>query len=162
MEPRRTSRRALVAVIPAEALASAREAWIGGVSTRRVDDLVQAMGLAGLSESTASKPCKDIDGRVHAVLDRPLSGDWPYLWLDATDLKQRKGGRIVTTVERPVAAKPTPESHQLDGHYPHAHRNLLRPGVATAICVHQVGRPHPGLCNSALQRCNSQSAGTLH
>ena len=88
LEPRKTSEKALVAVI--------QEAWIGGVSTRRVDDLVQAMGLSGISKSTVSKLCKDIDERVMAFLDRPLEGDWPYLWLDATYLRQREGGRIVS------------------------------------------------------------------
>ena len=88
LEPRKTTEKALVAVI--------QEAWIGGVSTRRVDDLVQAMGLSGISKSTVSKLCKDIDDRVHAFPDRPLTGDWPYLWLDATYLKQREGGRIVS------------------------------------------------------------------
>src|SRR5437660_2717321 len=88
LEPRKVSEKALVAVI--------QEAWIGGVSTRRVDDLVQAMGLSGISKSTVSKLCKDIDERVGAFLDRPLVGDWPYLWLDATYLKQREGGRIVS------------------------------------------------------------------
>ena len=87
LEPRKTSEKALVAVI--------QEAWIGGVSTRRVDDLAQAMGLSGINKSQVSKLCKDIDERVNAFLDRPLSGEWPYLWLDATDLKQREGGRIV-------------------------------------------------------------------
>jgi putative transposase len=91
LEPRKTSEKALVAVI--------QEAWIGGVSTRRVDDLVQAMGLSGISKSTVSKLCKDIDERVNAFLGRPLGGEWPYLWLDATYLRQREGGRIV-----PVAA----------------------------------------------------------
>ena len=90
LEPRKTSEKALVAVI--------QEAWIGGVSTRRVDDLVQAMGLAGISKSTVSKLCKDIDDRVNAFLERPLVGDWPYLWLDATYLKQREGGQIRTVV----------------------------------------------------------------
>jgi transposase-like protein len=66
------------------------------VSTRRVDDLVQAMGLSGSSKSTVSKLCKDIDERVAAFLDRPLAGEWPYLWLDATYLKVREGGRIVS------------------------------------------------------------------
>lgn len=79
---------ALVAVI--------QEAWIAGVSTRRVDELVQAMGLAGISKSQVSKLCKQIDERVHAFLDRPLEGEWPYLWLDATYLKVREGGRIVS------------------------------------------------------------------
>jgi transposase-like protein len=73
-----------------------QEAWIGGVSTRRVDELVQAMGLSGISKSQVSKLCKDIDERVHAFLQRPLAGEWPYLWLDATYLKQREGGRIVS------------------------------------------------------------------
>jgi len=72
-----------------------QEAWIGGVSTRRVDDLVQALGLSGISKSQVSKLCKEIDERVHAFLDRPLAGEWPYLWL-ATYLKQREGGRIVS------------------------------------------------------------------
>src|ERR671913_2302967 len=58
LEPRKTAEKALVSVI--------QEAWIGGVSTRRVDDLVQAMGLAGISKSTVSKLCKDIDERVNA------------------------------------------------------------------------------------------------
>jgi putative transposase len=88
LEPRKMSEKALVAVI--------QEAWIGGVSTRRVDELVQAMGLAGISKSTVSKLCKDIDERVNAFLERPLEGEWPYLWLDATYLKVREGGRIVS------------------------------------------------------------------
>ena len=80
--------KALVAVI--------QEAWINGVSTRKVDELVQAMGMTGISKSSVSKLCKDIDERVNAFLKRPLSGDWPYLWLDATYLKVREGGRIVS------------------------------------------------------------------
>ena len=77
-------------------MAAIQEAWTGGVSTRRVDELVQAMGLSGISKSTVSKPCRDIDERVGAFLDRPLAGEWPYLWLDATYLRQREGGRIVS------------------------------------------------------------------
>jgi transposase-like protein len=91
LEPRKASEKALVAVI--------QEAWIGGVSTRRVDELVQAMGLSGIGKSTVSKLCKEIDERVGAFLDRPLEGEWPYLWLDATYLRVREGGRVV-----PVAA----------------------------------------------------------
>ena len=53
-------------------------------------------GLSGISKSTVSKLCKDIDDRVNAFLDRPLVGDWPYLWRDATYLKQREGGRTVS------------------------------------------------------------------
>jgi transposase-like protein len=88
LEARKTSEKALVAVI--------QEAWIGGVSTRRVDDLVQALGLSGISKSQVSKLCKEIDDRVTAFLERPIEGEWPYLWLDATYLRQREGGRIVS------------------------------------------------------------------
>lgn len=88
LEPRKTVEKALVAVI--------QEAWINGVSTRKVDELVQAMGMTGISKSSVSKLCKDIDERVTAFLQRPLAGDWPYLWLDATYLKVREGGRIVS------------------------------------------------------------------
>ncbi len=88
LEPRRTIEKALTAVI--------QEAWIAGVSTRRVEGLVQAMGMSGISKSQVSKLCKEIDERVRSFLERPLEGDWPYLWLDATYLKQRQGGRIVS------------------------------------------------------------------
>jgi putative transposase len=76
LERRKSSQKALVAVI--------QYAWIGGVSTRRADDLVQAMGLSGISKLQVSKLCKNIDGGVHAFLNRPLAGEWPYLWLAAT------------------------------------------------------------------------------
>jgi putative transposase len=88
LEPRKTAEKALVTVI--------QEAWIGGVSTRRVDELVQAMGLAGISKSQVSKLCKDVDERVNAFLERPIEGEWRYLWLDATYLRVRDGGRIVS------------------------------------------------------------------
>jgi transposase-like protein len=88
LEPRKTAEKAPVMVI--------QEAWIGGVSTRRVDELVQAMGLTGISKSQVSKLCKDIDERVNAFLDRSIEGEWPYLWLDATYLKVRDGGRIIS------------------------------------------------------------------
>ena len=87
LEPRKTAG-ALVAVI--------QEAWIQGVSTRKVDDLVQAMGMSGISKSQVSKLCEDIDERVNSFLDRKLEGEWPYLWLDATYLKVRENGRIVS------------------------------------------------------------------
>lgn len=107
LEPRKTSEKALVAVI--------QEAWVNGVSTRRVDDLVQAMGLAGISKSTVSKLCKDIDDRVGAFLDRPLVGDWPYLWLDATYLKQREGGRIVSVAAIIAVAANTDGKREIVG-----------------------------------------------
>jgi putative transposase len=88
LEPRRMAERALTAVI--------QEAYIHGVSTRSVDDLVRAMGGTGVSKSQVSRLCEEIDARVKAFLDRPLEGDWPYVWLDATYLKVRRNHRIVS------------------------------------------------------------------
>jgi transposase-like protein len=79
LEPRKTVEKALVSVI--------QEAWIAGASTPRVDEFVQTMGMSGISMSSVSKLCKDIDERVNVFLKRPLSGEWPYLRLDATYLK---------------------------------------------------------------------------
>ena len=88
LEPRRTAEKALVAVI--------QEAYVHGVSTRAVDDLVRAMGGSGVSKSQVSRLCAEIDERVQAFLARPIEGRWPYLWLDATYLKVREGGRIIS------------------------------------------------------------------
>jgi len=88
LEPRRTAEKALVAVI--------QEAYVHGISTRSVDDLVKAMGAGGISKSQVSRLCAEIDVRVNAFLARPLEGAWPYLWLDATYIKVRDGGRIVS------------------------------------------------------------------
>lgn len=88
LEPRRMAEKALTAVI--------QEAYIQGISTRSVDDLVQAMGGSGISRSQVSRLCEEIDERVHAFLDRPIEGDWPYLWIDATYVKVRQAGRIVS------------------------------------------------------------------
>jgi putative transposase len=88
LEPRRMAEKALTAVV--------QEAYIQGVSTRSVDDLVQAMGMSGISKSQVSRLCEEIDERVKAFLSRPLEGDWPYLWIDATYLKVRQNGRIVS------------------------------------------------------------------
>jgi putative transposase len=100
LEPRRTAEKALVAVI--------QEAYVHGVSTRSVDDLVKAMGAGGMSKSQVSRLCAveplsaigprtmTRDERVNAFLSRPLEGAWPYLWLDATYLKVREGGRIIS------------------------------------------------------------------
>jgi putative transposase len=88
LEPRRTAEKALVAVI--------QEAYIQGVSTRSVDELVKAMGMTGISKSQVSRLCSEIDERVNAFLNRPIEGDWPYLWIDATYVKVRQAGRIVS------------------------------------------------------------------
>lgn len=76
-----------------------QEAYIHGVSTRAVDDLVRAMGGSGgsgVSKSQVSRLCAEIDERVGAFLSRPIEGHWPYLWIDATYVKARDGGRIVS------------------------------------------------------------------
>ena len=88
LEPRRLAEKALTAVI--------QEAYIQGISTRSVDELVKAMGMSGISKSQVSRLCEEIDVRVKAFLDRPIEGDWPYLWIDATYLKVRQNGRIVS------------------------------------------------------------------
>ena len=89
LEPRRTAEKALTAVI--------LEAYVHGISTRAVDDLVKAMGASGISKSQVSRLCAEIDERVSAFLSRPLEGAWPYLWIDATYIKAREAGRIVST-----------------------------------------------------------------
>ena len=73
-----------------------QEAYIQGISTRSVDDLVKAMGLSGVSKSEVSRLCGQIDERVQAFLTRPIEGDWPYLWIDATYVKVCQAGRIVS------------------------------------------------------------------
>ena len=88
LEPRRMAEKALTAVV--------QEAYVQGVSTRSVDDLVQAMGMSGISKSQVSRLCAEIDDKVKTFLQRPLEGDWPYLWIDATYVKVRQNGRIVS------------------------------------------------------------------
>src|SRR6476660_7664574 len=88
LEPRRMAEKALTAVI--------QEAYIQGISTRSVDDLVKALGMSGVSKSQVSRLCEEIDERVQAFLDRPIEGDWPYLWIDATYVKVRQNGRVVS------------------------------------------------------------------
>jgi putative transposase len=88
LEPRRTAEKALTAVI--------QEAYVQGISTRSVDALVRSMGMDGVSKSQVSRLCGEIDGRVQDFLNRPIEGDWPYLWLDATYVKVREAGRIVS------------------------------------------------------------------
>lgn len=88
LEPRRMAEKALTAVI--------QEAYIQGVSTRSIDDLVKAMGMSGISKSQVSRLCEEIDDKVKAFLERPIEGEWPYIWIDATYLKVQRGGRIVS------------------------------------------------------------------
>ncbi len=88
LEPRRMAERALTAVV--------QEAYVHGVSTRSVDDLVKALGMEGISKSQVSRLCGEIDERVQTFLSRPIEGDWPYIWLDATYVKARRDHHIVS------------------------------------------------------------------
>jgi transposase-like protein len=89
LDPRRRTERALLAVI--------QEAYVSGVSTRRVDDLVRALGIEGISKSEVSRMCAALDTEVERFRCRPLSDTaFPYLWLDATYLKVREAGRVVS------------------------------------------------------------------
>ena len=88
LEPRKTSEKALAAVI--------QEAYVQGISSRSVDELVKALGMSGISKSQVSRLCAEIDERVNAFLARPIEGDWPYLWIDVTYVKMREAGRIVS------------------------------------------------------------------
>src|SRR5438067_1042438 len=88
LEPRRMAEKALTAVI--------QEAYIQGVSTRSVDELVRAMGMTGISKSQVSRLCTEIDDKIAAFLNRPLEGEWPYIWLDATYVKARRDGHVVS------------------------------------------------------------------
>jgi putative transposase len=88
LEPRRRAERALVAVV--------QEAYVQGVSTRRIDKVVQALGLEGVSASQVSRLCKALDEEVERFRTRPLAAEYPYIWLDATFVKVREGGRIVS------------------------------------------------------------------
>jgi putative transposase len=88
LEPRTRAERALVAVV--------QEAYVGGVSTRRVDGLVKTLGLEGISKSQVSRLCQELDAEVERFRTRPLTGSYPYLWVDATFVKGREDGRVVS------------------------------------------------------------------
>ena len=86
LEPRRRAERALAAVV--------QEAYVHGVSTRKVDDLVKALGMGGISKSRASELCEHLDAEVERFRGRPLEGSYPYVWIDATYVKARQDGRV--------------------------------------------------------------------
>ncbi len=86
LEPRRPAERAIVSVV--------MEAYVNGVSTRKVDRLVEQLGISGMTKDRVSGLCSGLDESVAAFRDRPLEGDFPYLWLDAKHLKVRSGGHV--------------------------------------------------------------------
>jgi len=107
LEPRRTAVKALAAVI--------QEAYVQGISTRSVDDLVKALGMSGVSKSEFSRLCAELDERLGAFLNRPIEGDWPYLWIDATYVKAREAGRIVSVAVIVAVAVNTDGQRQVLG-----------------------------------------------
>jgi transposase-like protein len=88
LEPRRRSEQAIVAVV--------MEAYVNGVSTRKVDRLVEQLGIAGMTKDRVSALCRGLDDHVDAFRTRPLEGCYPYLWLDAKHVKVRDRGRVVS------------------------------------------------------------------
>ena len=88
LEPRRRAERALSAVV--------QEAYVRGISTRKVDDLVRALGMEGISKSQVSRLCEELDEEVERFRGRPLEGPYPYVWLDATYVKARQDGRVAS------------------------------------------------------------------
>ncbi len=88
LEPRRRSEQAIVAVV--------LEAYVNGVSTRKVDRLVEQLGIEGMTKDRVSALCRALDEQVEAFRQRPLEGAYPYLWLDAKQVKVRDHGRVVS------------------------------------------------------------------
>lgn len=106
LDPRKRAERALVAVV--------QEAYVQGVSTRRVDDLVQALGMNGISKSQVSRLCQELDSEVERFRTRKLEGDYPYVWLDATFVKVRENSRVVSqAVVIAIAVRSTGEREVL-------------------------------------------------
>ena len=127
-----------------------QEAYVHGISTRSVDELVKALGMAGISKSQVSRLCAEIDERVRTFLERPIeglpgrvgergpnpapTGQWPYLWIDATYVKVREAGRIVSVAVTIAVAVNT------DGR-----REVLMPAGAGGVWCRRSSPPHTTL-----------------
>jgi transposase-like protein len=106
LEPRRPTEKALLAVI--------QEAYLKGVSTRKVDDLLKALGLTGIDKSSVSRICKELDHTVEEFRHRPLQESYPYVWLDAMYLKVRQNHRVVSlALVIAIGVDDTGERHML-------------------------------------------------
>jgi putative transposase len=163
LEPRRRAERALLAVV--------QEAYVLGVSTRRVEDLVEALGIAGISKSEVSRICVALDAEVETFRSRPLAAEaYPYLWLDATYVKVREGGRVVSmavlvatgvaaTGERRVLGLELAPGNDEGSAWPAFIRSLVErglSGVRLVISDHHRGlvkAVHEQLLGAAWQRC---------
>jgi len=163
LEPRRRAERALLAVV--------QEAYVSGVSTRRVDDLVRALGITGISKSEVSRICAGLDAEVAAFRSRPLGElACPYLWLDATYLRVREGGHVVSMAalvavgvaangERRVLGLELSPGNDEGSAWPRFIRGLVERGLHGVRLV--ISDDHPGLVKaireqllgSGWQRC---------
>ena len=163
LEPRRRAERALLAVV--------QEAYVSGVSTRRVDDLVRALGIEGISKSEVSRICTSLDAEVAAFRGRPLGElACPYLWLDATYLRVREGGHVVSMAalvatgvaangERRVLGLELSPGNDEGSAWPRFIRSLVERGLRGVRLV--ISDSHAGLVKavreqllgSAWQRC---------
>ena len=163
LEPRRRAERALLAVV--------QEAYVLGVSTRRVEDLVEALGIASLSKSEVSRICAALDVEVETFRHRSLAAErYPYLWLDATYVKVRDGGRVVsmaalvasgvaTSGERRILGLELSPGNDEGSAWPAFIRSLVERGLAGVRLVisdsHRglVKAVHEQLLGAAWQRC---------
>ena len=102
-----------------------QEAYVQGISTRSVDELVKAMGMTGISKSQVSRLCAEIDDKIAGFLDRPLEGEWPYLWLDATYVKVCQDGRIVSVAVIVAVGVKATAGGSRHGDWPLRGRDLL-------------------------------------
>jgi transposase-like protein len=154
LEPRRRAERALAAVV--------QEAYVSGVSTRRVDDLVRALGIEGISKSEVSRICAALDAEVERFRSRPLSETaFPYVWLDATYLKVRETGRVVSMAalvavgvalsgERRVLGLELSSGHDEGSAWPAFIRGLVERGLHGVRLV--ISDDHAGLVKAAREQ----------
>jgi putative transposase len=154
LEPRRRAEKALLSVV--------QEAYLGGVSTRRVDDLVRALGVEGISKSEVSRMCASLDAEVEAFRNRPLTDyAFPYLWLDATYLKVREAGRVVSMAalvatgvaasgERRVLGLELSPGNDEGSAWPRFVRGLCQRGLHGVRLV--ISDDHPGLVKAVREQ----------
>ncbi len=154
LDPRRRAERALLAVVC--------EAYVAGVSTRRVDDLVRSLGITGISKSEVSRMCASLDAEVAAFRARSLAGErYPYLWLDATYLKVREGGRVVSMAalvatgvamsgERRILGLELSAGNDEGSAWPRFLRSLVERGLAGVRLV--ISDDHAGLVKAVREQ----------
>jgi transposase-like protein len=154
LDPRRRTERALLAVV--------QEAYVLGVSTRRVDDLVRALGIEGISRSEVSRICAGLDAEVAAFRGRQLGElACPYLWLDATYLRVREGGHVVSMAalvavgvaangERRVLGLELSAGNDEGSAWPRFVRSLVERGLHGVRLV--ISDDHPGLVKAVREQ----------